>query len=111
MKISIRKATANDEASWRRLWEDYVRFNNNAPSKSLSRINWSRIMDESAPIYAAVAVKDRRRVIGTANYVLHESTWTVSPVCYLSDLFIEPRYRSAGVGRLLMDWLIDETRV
>ena len=33
--------------------------------------------------------------------------WETSPVCYLEDLYVEPGVRAGGVGRKLIDWLVD----
>lgn len=43
--------------------------------------------------------------------VLHESSWTSSPVCYLEDLFVDPALRGGGVGRALIQDLIDLGRM
>jgi GNAT superfamily N-acetyltransferase len=38
---------------------------------------------------------------------VHDSTWTAAPVCYLEDLFVDPNYRNRGLGRLLIQDLVD----
>jgi len=43
-----------------------------------------------------------------ANYIIHENTWTLTPVCYLEDLFVNPKKRAVGVGEALIDWLVVE---
>jgi ribosomal protein S18 acetylase RimI-like enzyme len=62
-------------------------------------------MDRASPIHAVVAERDDTLVIGIANYVIHENTSTLNPVCYLQDLFVDPLYRASGVGKKLIDWL------
>ena len=42
--------------------------------------------------------------------VVHESTWTLAPVCYLEDLFVAPKFRSRGIGRLLIQDLVDRAK-
>jgi GNAT superfamily N-acetyltransferase len=56
-------------------------------------------------VHAAVAEADGR-VVGIANYLLHESTGSMQPVCYLQDLFVDPQVRGAGVGKQMIDWLV-----
>ena len=46
-------------------------------------------------------------IAGFSVSVLHESSWTSSPSCYLEDLFVDPNVRGAGVGRALVQDLID----
>jgi len=70
---------------------------------------WSRIMDPAAPVFGAVAEVDGE-VVGIANYLLHESTGAVVPVCYLQDLFVDPGVRAKGIGKALIDWLLAEMK-
>jgi len=71
---------------------------------------WKRIMENASPVHAIVAESTGDGVIGIANYVIHENTWTLTPVCYLEDLYVDPDRRAAGVGRQLIDWLVAEMK-
>ena len=106
---TIRKITAADEARWRELWDGYTRFYEKEPVEEVTRYTWARILDPSSPVHAIVAEQDGE-VIGIANYVIHENTSTLTPVCYLEDLFVDPEKRAAGAGQQLIDWLWAETK-
>ena len=67
-------------------------------------------MDPVSPVHAIVAERAGAGVIGMSNYIIHENTWTLSPVCYLEDLFVDPGERSAGVGKALIDWLVAQMK-
>jgi GNAT superfamily N-acetyltransferase len=108
VRVVIRPAHAGDEARWRELWDSYTRFYKREPEESLTRHTWSRILDGGAPIHAVVAASDELGVVGIANYVIHESTSTLAPVCYLQDLYVDSSVRSLGVGRQLLEWLFVE---
>ena len=41
---------------------------------------------------------------------LHEGTWTLTPACYLEDLFVDPACRGVGIGRQLIQDLGDRAR-
>lgn len=41
---------------------------------------------------------------------LHDGTWTAAPICYLEDLFVDPRCRGQGCGRLLIQDLINRAK-
>jgi GNAT superfamily N-acetyltransferase len=110
MDLKIRRIEPGDEGRWRELWDDYTRFYEREPSEALTRHTWSRIMDQTCPVYAVVAECTVRGIIGIANYVIHENTSTLTPVCYLTDLFVDPSTRAAGVGGQLIDWLIAEMK-
>jgi GNAT superfamily N-acetyltransferase len=103
--VTVRPVEARDEARWRVLWEGYCRFYERELSEAITRHTWARIMDESSPVHGIVAERDGG-VIGIAHYVIHENTWALTPVCYLEDLFVDPKERAQGVGRQLIDWLV-----
>jgi ribosomal protein S18 acetylase RimI-like enzyme len=110
MTDTIRRIEARDEARWRALWAGYCAFYQHDVTEAATRHTWARIMDPSAPVQAIVAERAGAGVIGMANYVIHENTWTLTPVCYLEDLYVDPACRAAGVGRQLIDWLLAQMR-
>jgi len=110
MHCTVRKIEARDEARWRELWDGYCRFYERDLSEPITRHTWARIMSAAAPVQAIVAEVEAAGVIGFANYVIHENTWTLTPVCYLEDLFVDPAQRAAGVGAQLIDWLLAEMK-
>ncbi|CAN7658533.1 GNAT family N-acetyltransferase [Trinickia sp. LjRoot230] len=110
MTVTIRTIEPRDEPRWRLLWDDYMRFYEREPSDAVTQHAWSRILDPASPVHAIVAAGDDGLVIGIANYVIHESTSLLTPVCYLQDLFVDPATRAQGVGGLLIDWLVDAAR-
>jgi GNAT superfamily N-acetyltransferase len=108
MSVTVRKIESRDEARWRELWDGYCRFYEKEPSEAITRYTWSRIMDQTSPMHAIVAEHEGRGVVGIANYVIHENTSFLQPVCYLEDLFVDPSCRAQGVGKHLIDWLVAE---
>lgn len=110
MNITVRRIERADETRWRELWDGYTRFYEREPSDALTGHTWARIFDDSCPVYAIVAERDSGEVSGFANYVLHESTSTLTPVCYLQDLFVDPEVRAGGIGGAMIDWLVAEVK-
>ncbi len=106
----VRRIEARDEPRWRELWDGYTRFYEREPDAAITRHCWARIMDPDSPVHAIVAVNEDGRVIGIANYLIHESTSALRPVCYLQDLFVDPAIRGGGVGKAMIDWLLDEVK-
>jgi GNAT superfamily N-acetyltransferase len=108
--VSItRPAEAADEPRWRELWDAYTRFYEREPVEAVTRHTWARILDPAVPVHALVAVSEEG-IVGIANYLIHENTSTLTPVCYLQDLFVDPAARTQGVGRRLIDALWREVR-
>ena len=110
MTVNIRRIEARDEARWLELWEGYCRFYARTLSEPKTRHTWALIMDAAAPVHAIVAEGANGRVIGIANYIIHDNTWALTPVCYLQDLFVDPDERAAGTGKQLIDWLVAEMK-
>jgi GNAT superfamily N-acetyltransferase len=108
MSVRIRPIEPRDAARWRLLWDGYCAFYEREPSESIARYTLERILDAAAPVHAIVAERTDGYVIGMANYLLHENTATLTPVCYLQDLFVDPAERAHGVGKQLIDWLVAE---
>lgn len=105
-EIRIRPAAPGDEAAWRALWDGYCRFYEVSISPAVTDHTWRRILDAAAPVHAIVAQDAAGRLVGMANYIIHENTWEATPVCYLEDLYVDPAVRAGGVGQQLIDWLV-----
>jgi len=110
MTVKIRKVEADDASRWRELWDGYTRFYEREPVDEVTHHAWTRILDPASPVHAIVAEREDGFVIGMANYLIHESTSQLRPVCYLQDLFVDPEIRGEGVGARLIDWLVDEAK-
>ena len=67
------------------------------------------MLDPRSAIFGRLAVVDAA-VAGFSVSVLHESTWTATPICYLEVLFVDPDYRRHGLGRLLIKDLVDRAK-
>ena len=107
----VRKVDPRDERRWRDLWDAYTRFYEREPSEAITRHTWARILDPASPVQAIVAEREGGDVVGIANYIVHETTSALTPACYLQDLYVESDQRAVGVGKLLIDWLVEEMRV
>ena len=110
MTVTIRNIEPRDEKRWRELWDGYCLFYERDLSEPITRHLWKRIMDAASPVYGIVAEREGDGVIGIANYIIHENTSTLTPVCYLQDLFVDPKLRAGGVGKQLIDWLVAEMK-
>jgi GNAT superfamily N-acetyltransferase len=106
VSVTVRPASAADEAAWRELWAGYNEFYAAELAADVTARVWSRILDPASTVNAVVAMDDAGAVVGFANYVIHPKTWSVQPVCYLEDFFVRPAARGVGAGRALIDWLV-----
>lgn len=107
MTVKIRRIEARDEPRWRELFDGYTRFYGRDPDRAQADHNWRRILDASS-VVAAIVAESQGEVVGIANYLTHENTLTLAPVCYLQDLYVDPACRARGTGKALIDWLVGE---
>jgi GNAT superfamily N-acetyltransferase len=109
----VRPVEQRDFAEWRILWDGYNAFYGRHGATALPQEvtdrTWSRFFDGYEPVYAAVA-EQSGRLLGLVHYILHRSTISIGPVCYLQDLFTLESARGQGVGRALIEHVYECAR-
>ncbi len=105
MAMEIRDAQPADETAWQRLWRDYLTFYKVDLPDEVTRHTWARILDPSSRLAMRLAFVDGE-LAGFAIHHFHDSTWSMTPDCYLEDLYVDGRFRGQGIGRALIDDLI-----
>jgi GNAT superfamily N-acetyltransferase len=108
--VTVRPIEPRDEARWRVLWTGYHRFYEREATEKHTKYAWQRIMDPKVAMHAIVADRAGDGVIGMANYLIHDNTWTLTPVCYLQDLYVDPDKRAKGAGKQMIDWLVAQMK-
>ncbi len=98
----IRPAAAGDEADWRRLWAAYLRFYRAEVPETVTAATWARLLEPGSDMGCLVA-ETGGGVAGICNYLFHANTWSVAPVCYLQDLYVDPDARGTGAARALIE--------
>jgi GNAT superfamily N-acetyltransferase len=105
MPLEIRDARPDDEQAWLRLWNGYLTFYRVTLDPEVTAATWRRILDPASPVSMRVAEQDSE-LAGFAIHLSHPSTWVRNNDCYLEDLYLDAKFRGAGIGRALMDDLI-----
>ena len=98
---TVRALTEDDWDDWRALWAGYLAFYRAELSDTTTRAAFERLCAGREGMFALLALDDAGRGIGMANCVVHASTWSRQPTCYLEDLFVAPPARGHDVGRSL----------
>lgn len=98
----IRPVSESDHAQWLPLWLGYQDFYRVKLAPAVTEANWRRFFDPKEKVRCLVAERDGQ-LLGLAHYLFHRSTWAVEDVCYLNDLFVDPRGRRSGVARRLIE--------
>jgi GNAT superfamily N-acetyltransferase len=109
MAALIRSVQPGDRSGWAPLWAGYLEFYETRLDDAVTEATWHRITGGDAAMGALVA-EDGGGLVGFAHYVLHPTTWTLAPACYLEDLFVAPAQRGTGVGYALIAELTDRGR-
>lgn len=102
----VRYPSAEDEDAWRKLWASYNAFYETSVAAEVTAHTWRRILDPTTSMFGRLAIADQD-VVGFTVNVIHEGTWTTSRICYLEDLFVDPSWRRKGIGRLLIQDLVE----
>ena len=112
-RFQIRPIRRADYGQWRPLWDGYNAFYGRSGATSLpeqiTQSTWERFFDPAEPVHAFVA-EEEGTVVGLVHYLYHRSTTRLHDICYLQDLFTEPRLRGLGIGRLLIHAVYDVAR-
>jgi GNAT superfamily N-acetyltransferase len=112
-RFRIRPVRRTDYDEWRPLWDGYNAFYGRAGATALpeeiTQTTWRRFFDPAEPVHALVA-EEEGKMVGLVHYLYHRSTTRLHDICYLQDLFTEPRLRGLGVGRRLIHAVYDAAR-
>ena len=106
MTLTIRAIEEKDKSQWLKLWAGYLEFYKSTISSEQTELTWKRLINNELKMFGFVA-EDENGVIGFTHCLFRPSTWTETDYCYLEDLFVDPNIRGKGVGRALMDKVVD----
>ena len=105
-QLVVRPVITDDFQQWVALWEGYLRFYRAQLSRSDTCRTFDRLCAQSDNMFGFVAERSDS-LVGLAHGLLHASTWSARPSCYLEDLFVEPSARGTGAARALIDAVAD----
>jgi len=106
MNFNIRELKETDKDRWLELWAGYLEFYKSNLSPEQTEFTWKRLINNEKKMYGFVA-ENESGVIGFTHCLFRPSTWTETDYCYLEDLFVDPNIRGKGVGRALMNRVIE----
>lgn len=109
MTVTIRAIEEKDKDQWLNLWAGYLEFYKSTISPDQTELTWKRLINNELKIFGFVA-ETEDGVIGFTHCLFRPSTWTETDYCYLEDLFVDPLIRGKGVGRALIDKVVELAR-
>ncbi len=99
---TIRGLRSQDWDDWSTLWAGYLAFYRAELDDLTTQSTFERLCAGEEGMFGLLALDDTGKGIGMANCVLHASTWSRQPKCYLEDLFVDPGARGHDVGQALL---------
>ncbi|MCX6457543.1 MAG: GNAT family N-acetyltransferase [Actinobacteria bacterium] len=106
MTLTIRAIEEKDKDQWLKLWAGYLEFYKSTISSEQTELTWKRLINNEQKMFGFVA-ESKEGVIGFTHCLFRPSTWTDTDYCYLEDLFVDPNIRGKGVGRALMNKVVE----
>ena len=107
--IAIRRATREDAPRMMELVQELAIYER-APDEVMQSIDHfiESVFDEK-PVYWAFVATAGETILGFALYYIRYSTWKGQRM-YLEDILVTEKARGKGIGKLLMDRLIEEAK-
>jgi GNAT superfamily N-acetyltransferase len=106
MTLTIRAIEEKDKNQWLKLWAGYLEFYKSTISSEQTELTWKRLINNELKMFGFVA-ESEEGVIGFTHCLFRPSTWTETDYCYLEDLFVDPNIRGKGIGRALMNKVVE----
>jgi GNAT superfamily N-acetyltransferase len=100
--VLIRPIREADRPLWEPLWQAYLDFYRADLTGEVTRSTWRSLCDPTSAVHGRVAERGRE-LVGLAHFILHPTTWSTGPTCYLEDLFVVRGARGSGVARQLIE--------
>jgi GNAT superfamily N-acetyltransferase len=111
---TIRFVVREDFPQWLPLWEGYNNFYGRAGitalPEAITLMTWERFFDAYEPVHAMVA-EEEGQLVGLVHYLFHRSTISITPTCYLQDLFTQESTRGKGIGGKLIQAVCEQARL
>ena len=106
MTLIIRSVEEKDKPKWLELWAGYLEFYKSKISPEQTELTWKRLINNELKMFGFVA-EIEGEVVGFTHCLFRPSTWTETDYCYLEDLFVDKNIRGKGIGRALMEKVIE----
>ncbi len=87
-------------SAWEEMWIDYAGQYASNLNPSINKSTYNKLTDSSTNLHGITAIIGHPA--GFAQFFYHPSTWSISEVCYLQDLYVCPSSRRQGIGKRLI---------
>lgn len=109
MSINIRRAVKEDCPRLMELVQELAEFEKEPDAVTVSMEHFVESGFGPNPVWWAFVAEDRGEVHGFALYYIRYSTWKGQRL-YLEDLLVSEAMRGKGIGKLLFERVLQETK-
>jgi len=109
MEIKIRRAVKQDCQSMMQLVNELALYEKAPEEVTVDFDHFVESGFGEKPVWWAFVAEVDQRVIGFALYYIRYSTWKGQRL-YLEDILVTESFRGKGIGKLIFDRLIEETK-
>ncbi len=103
MQAVVTDIRADDHDRWVELWTAYLTFYKTTLPQDIFDSTWQRLITQSGTLRGfGVRESEDGPLLGLTHYLLHETSWSAKPMCYLQDLFVDESLRGKGLARKLI---------
>lgn len=95
----VRALSFDDFPSWLPLW---IENNQGQNDEAVTSQTWQRLCDPASMVHGLGAFDEDGTLLGILHYILHPTTGSLHPACYMQDLFVTPAQRGKGVAKVLL---------
>lgn len=106
MNVTIRMATAKDFPAVWALIKEFALFQKSADKVTITP---GQMLEEQDCFRCLVAATEAGAVVGFASFFRAYYSWT-GKALYLDDLYVREAYRQQGLGKRLLEAVIDRAR-
>lgn len=100
---TIRALRPQDRVAWSELWAGYLRFYRAELAPEVTELTFSRVTERRDGCFGLAAEAEDGTLAGFTHCVLHPTTWSQGPTCYLEDLYVDPGHRGTGAAQALIE--------
>lgn len=99
----VRSLQESDWGDWKRLWTGYLTYYESSVDEEVYTSTFNRLLGNDPQDYSCLVAQRDGEMIGLTHYLFHRHAWKVENVCYLQDLYVDPKARGTSAGRALIE--------